>query len=116
MIFRGILTASVTFVAAACASSKTGELEPRYVAVHNAMAAMGLAQVGPAQRGSLAEGRETRLPLDLAAQCTTVVALGGNGVRDLDVSLLDADDKPVARDTTKDAQAAVRVCPEKPAK
>lgn len=100
----------------ACATSRTGELEPRYVAVHNAMAAMGLAQVGPIQQGSLAEGRETRLRLDLGAQCTTIVALGGSGVRDLDLALLDADDKPVARDTTKDAQAAIRTCPDRAGK
>ena len=100
----------------ACATSKTGELEPRYVAVHNAMAAMGLAQVGPIQQGSLAEGRETRLRLDLGAQCTTIVALGGAGVRDLDVALLDADDKPVTHDTTKDPQAAIRTCPERAGK
>lgn len=100
----------------ACATSKTGELEPRYVAVHNAMAAMGLAQVGPIQQGSLAEGRETRLRLDLGAQCTTIVALGGTGVRDLDVALLDADDKPVTHDTTKDPQAAIRTCPERAGK
>lgn len=107
----------VTFAAvAACGPSRTGELEPRYVAVHNAMAAMGLAQVGPIQRGSLAEGRETRLPLDLGAQCTTIVTLGGAGVRDVEVTLLDAEDKPVAHDTTRDPQAALRTCPEKPAK
>jgi len=97
----------------ACGASRTGELEPRYVAVHNALAALGLAQIGPIQQGSLAEGREVRLPLDLGAQCTTVVALGSTGVRDLDVALLDADDKPVARDTTKEPQATLRTCPEK---
>lgn len=100
-----------TFVAA-CTTPKAGELEPRYVAVHNALAAMGLAQVGPIQQGSLAEGRESKLRLDLAAGCTTIVAIGGPGVRDLDVSLLDADDKPVARDTTKEPQATLRTCPE----
>lgn len=97
---------------AACTTPKAGELEPRYVAVHNALAAMGLAQVGPIQQGSLAEGREARLRLDLAAQCTTIVALGGQGVRDLDVALLDAEDKPVVRDTTKEPQATLRACPE----
>lgn len=100
----------------ACATSKTGELEPRYVAVHNAMAAMGLAQVGPIQQGSLAEGREARLRLDLGASCTTIVTLGGAGVRDVDLALLDADDKPVAHDTTRDAQAAIRTCPDRAGK
>jgi hypothetical protein len=106
-----------TFVAAAlvacAATSARTELEPRYVAVHNAFAAMGLSQVGPIHQGSLAEGRDVRLPLDLPAQCATIIALGGAGVRDLDVALLDAEDHPLAQDSTKDAQPAVRVCPEK---
>ena len=62
-------------VALACSATRTGELEPRYVAVHNTLAAMGLAQVGPIQQGSLAEGRETRVRLDLGAQCTTISTL-----------------------------------------
>ncbi len=99
---------------AACASTRGAEIEPRYVAVHNALAAMGLAQVGPVQRGSLAAGREARLPIELAAQCTTIVALGGAGVADLDATLLDPDGKPVAHDTTKDAQAVVRACVDRP--
>lgn len=98
-------------IAAACHAVRAGELEPRYVAVHNTLAAMGLAQVGPIQQGSLAEGRETRMRVDLPAQCTTIVALGGPGVRDLDVTLLDADDKPLSHDTTKEPQATLRVCP-----
>ena len=100
-------------VFAGCASGvRGGDMEPRYVAVHNALAAMGLAQVGPIQRGSLAEGRETRVPIELAAGCTTVVALGGDGVRDLDASLLDPAGAPVAHDTTRDPQAVVRACVE----
>jgi len=95
---------------AACASTRGSELEPRYVAVHNALAAVGLAQVGPIQRGSLGAGREARLPLELAAQCTTVVALGGAGVVDLDATLLDPDGKAVAHDTTRDPQAVVHAC------
>jgi hypothetical protein len=99
-------------IASACNASRSGELEPRYVAVHNTLAAMGLAQIGPIQQGSLAEGRDTRVRLDLAAQCTTIVVIGGPGVRDVDVSLLDPEDKPVAHDTTKEPQATIRTCPE----
>jgi hypothetical protein len=99
---------------AACASSRGTELEPRYVAVHNALASMGLAQVGPMQRGSLAQGREARLRVELGATCTTIVALGGEGVADLDATLLDPDDKPVGHDTTRDPQAVVRACVERP--
>ena len=50
--------ASVSLAAAllfACASTRDGgALEPRFVAIHNALTAMGLAQVGAIQQGSLA--------------------------------------------------------------
>jgi hypothetical protein len=88
-------------------------MEPRYIAVHNALAAMGLAQVGPIQRASLAEGREARVPLELASGCTTIVALGGQGVRNLDVALMDPSGVSVAHDTTHDPQAVVRACVDK---
>lgn len=102
----------VACLVVACASAKGPETEARYLAVHNTLAAMGLAQVGPAQRSSLAEGREARLKVDLGAQCTTIVALGGTGVRDVDLALLDPEDKPVAKDTTNDREAVIRACPE----
>ncbi len=111
---RRALAGFAVLSAASCASTRGGELEPRYVAVHNALAAMGLAQVGPIQRGSLATGREARLPIELAAQCTTIIALGGVGVADLDAALLDPDGKPVAHDTTRDPQAALRACVDRP--
>jgi hypothetical protein len=107
---RGIAAFAGALLAAACASSRGGEMEPRFIAVHNAFAAMGLAQVGPIQRGSLGEGRESRVPIELSAGCTTVVALGGEGVRDLDASLIDSSGSPIAHDATRDPQAVVRVC------
>jgi hypothetical protein len=107
------VVAAVSGAATACAASRAGEIEPRYVAVHNALATLGLAQIGPIHRGSLAEGREARMRLELPAGCATVVALGGIGVRDLEVTLLDADDEPLARDMTRDPEAALRACPER---
>jgi len=98
---------------AACGASRGdrgGALEPRFVAVHNALSAMGLAQIGPIQEGALAEGREARLSLALPAGCVTVVAVGGDGVRDLDATLLDAHAKPLAHDTTNEPQAVLRAC------
>lgn len=113
---RRSLRSAALFVASASAISACatvrggGDLEPRYVAIHNALAAMGLAQVGPLHQGSLAEGREVRVPFELAAQCTTIVALGAPGVRDIDATLLDPSGKPVAHDTTVEPQAVVRAC------
>ncbi len=108
--------AAITAISACAASgsSGTGALEPRFVAVHNTLAAMGLAQVGPIYQGTLAEGREARSTLELAAGCTTIVAVGADGVRDLDARLLDAQGQSVAHDTTQQSQAVLRTCPEAP--
>ena len=88
----------------------------RYVAVHNTLAAMGLAQSTPVQRGSLAEGRDVKVTVDLPVGCTTLVTLGGEGVQNLDVELLDASGKALAKDTTVDSEAAVRACVEQAGK
>lgn len=98
----------------ACSAARGPEIDPRFLAVHNTLSAMGLAQVGPVQQGSLVEGREARLTMDLAAQCTTLVAMGGEGVRDLDATLLDPRGNPVAKDATHESQAVVRACVEAP--
>lgn len=93
----------------ACATSQPA-VDARYVAVHNAMTALGLAPAGPLQQGTLAEGADARLALDLPAQCTTVLVLGGDGVRDVDVTVVDPEGRALAHDTTHDPQAVVRAC------
>lgn len=108
MIVGGL--AATLAVGACVAAPGGGDIEPRYVAVHNTLAAMGLSEIGPILRGSLAPGREDRLRVDLRAQCTTIVALGGPGVRDLDVSLVDPAGQPVAHDVSKDPEATLRAC------
>lgn len=99
-------------LSAACSSSSAdgGPLDPRFVAVHNALSAMGMAQVGPVQQGTLREGHEARASLSLPAGCTTIVTMGGPGIRDLDAKLLDPRGTPIAHDTTKEPEAALRVC------
>ncbi len=98
----------------ACASTRPpgagALLEPRFVAVHNALVAMGLAQIGPIQTGTVAQGGEVRVAVELPGGCPTLVALGGDGIRDLDATLLDAAGAPVAHDTTAEPQAVLRPC------
>ncbi len=109
----GLAACACLLLLAACASTResgTGALEPRFMAVHNALAAMGLAQVGAIQQGMLGEGQTARVTLDLPAGCVTVAAIGGAGVRDLDATLLDAHDAPLAHDTTAEPQAVLRPC------
>ena len=110
------MLASRTFVVlflfvAACASSDAA-LEPRFVAVHNAMTAMGLAQSGAISEGSLAQGAESRLDVELLpGECTTFVVLGGSGVKDVTLRVVGEGGEELARDATHDRQAAVQICP-----
>ena len=90
-----------------------GSLEPRFVTVHNTLSAMGLSQTGPIHEGSLPEGSEARFPFELrGGECYTFVALGGSGVANVDVRVLDAQGEEVGRDTTVDRQAAAQACPD----
>jgi hypothetical protein len=110
---QGLASFAALVALASCSGAKDAgsrSLEPRFVAVHNALAAMGLAQVGPIHEGSLAEGQEARIPLDLPSGCTTVVAFGGEGVRDVDATLKDARGQAIAHDTTSEPQAVLRAC------
>ena len=98
--------------ALACGGSQT-QTEPRFVAVHNALSAMGLAQTGPISEGSLPEGAEARIEVELqAGECYTFVALGSDSVEDLDILVLDEAGEEAGRDVTHDRQAAARVCAE----
>ncbi|MFK7985898.1 MAG: hypothetical protein AB8I08_07680 [Sandaracinaceae bacterium] len=97
---------------AGCGSSSL-RLAPRYVAVHNTMTAVGLAQSGDINEGSLSEGGIARTALSLrAGDCHTFVAFGDDGVRNLDVVVLDDTGTEVASDRTTDAQAAAQFCPQ----
>lgn len=88
-----------------------GVLETRYVAVHNALAASGLNQTGAISAGSLSQGTEASIPMQLAADsCYTFVALGTDGAANVDVRVFDAAGTQVAADNTQDANAAARYC------
>ena len=101
----------VLLLALTACGGGSSQLEPRYVAVHNAMSAMGLAQTGAISEGSLPEGAEARLTVRLGAgSCTTFVALGSSGVQDLDVRVVGEGDRELGRDVTHDRQAAAQVC------
>jgi hypothetical protein len=88
----------------------TGELESRFATVHNAFAALGLSEVGALHQRLLGDGQEARIDLDLAAGCTTVVAVGGASIVDLEAGLLDAAGTRVARASEHTSEATMRAC------
>jgi len=107
---RALTGALLALALAGCGGH--GLLSPRFVAVHNAMAAMGMAQTGSISEGSLEHGAKVRFDVPLeAGHCYTFVALGSSGVRDLDLRILGEDDTELGRDVTHDPQAAAQACP-----
>ncbi len=98
------------FAIAACVGASGVEIEPRYAAVRSTFVAMGMAPIGEAQRGVLARGADARVPITLEAACTTIVAVGGEGVRDIEISLLDPSGRSIARAGTREPQATLRAC------
>ncbi len=70
----------------------------------------GSRKWGPFHEGMLSEAREARISLDLPLGCVTIVAIGGEGVRDIDATLLDPHGSALAHDTTAEPQAVLRAC------
>ncbi|MBI5516319.1 MAG: PPC domain-containing protein [Deltaproteobacteria bacterium] len=104
--WRTLLAVGATCACTAAPSSTQG----RFTAVHNAFGALGMNVVGHISEGSLGEDGSSRFPVTLEAQCYTWAAFGGDGARDLDLSLLDTSNNRVATDTSHDTQATLRHC------
>lgn len=110
-IFRHGLLLGPWLVLVSCAGAGPAQFEPRFLAVHTAMAAMGVPQTGPIQQGTLSEGEEARFPFPLqAGECKTVVALADESVRDLNLSVVANGGRLVSNDSTVGRSAATRVC------
>jgi hypothetical protein len=113
-IVRELAIVMLSTVSLVSCAATTTTLEPRYVAIHNALVALGMTEVGPIRQGSLGAGKETRVPLGVVSGCMTVAVVGGDGVADIDATLIDASGHPQAHDTTNEPQAVLSVCPESP--
>ena len=113
---RRLALACATSASTMLASCGGGlQMEPRYVALHNTMTALGLVQSGGLSQGNLSEGQESVTPVALQpGDCVTFVALGEGGVGDVDVIVRDEAGNDLARDGTADAQAATQFCPPYP--
>lgn len=112
MSMRRCTAALVVLAFAGCGGGSL-QMTPSFVAVHNTMAAMGLVQSGQISEGSLPEGGAARFTTPMrAGDCYTLVALGSEGVSDLDVVVLDDTGTEVAADHTQAAQAAAQFCPD----
>ncbi len=108
-LVRTTLCSSAALLALVSCGGSQG-LEPRYVAVHNTMTAVGLAQTGSISEGSLAQGADARVNVTLnGGECTTFVALG-SGISNIDVRVIGEGDEELGTDGTNDPHAATQIC------
>ncbi len=104
-----VLVASAA-LGVACRSDERGTVQPRFASVQTALTALGMSQSGPLLHGTLHEGEDARVRLAVRAECATFVAIGSASIGDIDVSLRDEGDHVLAKDTSTDSQAVVRLC------
>ncbi len=77
------------------------------------MQARGYEAYGEIQSGELTQGQNREFDIRLeGGKCYAIVAVGASSVRNLDLTLLDADGHDIDRDTAEDARPVVRVCAE----
>ncbi len=105
-----LLVGALASIVASCTATPNGAYT-RMAAAHNALATLGLAQVGPVSSGTVSEGQSFRTTQELEAGCYTFMAFGADGLRDVDLTVANAQGQTVAQDSAHDPQAGVRFCP-----
>jgi hypothetical protein len=105
-----LLVGALASTVASCTAAPSGAYL-RMTAAHNALATLGLAQVGPVSSGTVSEGQSFRSTQELEAGCYTFMAFGADGLRDVDLTIANAQGQTVAQDNAHDPQAGVRFCP-----
>ncbi|MDI7266434.1 MAG: hypothetical protein QME96_00370 [Myxococcota bacterium] len=107
------LVAVVLVLSVSCVGGSLS-ISQRFAAVHNAVAPAGWAQLGPVSEGELAEDQSARIDLQLSGgRCYIVSAIGGPGVRDLAVALLDRDGAALASESARSPQGSIHACPDR---
>ncbi len=107
---RALVGVALTSALAACTASPNGAYT-RMVAAHNALTTQGLAQVGAVSTGTISEGQNFRATQELESGCYTFMAFGSEGVRDVELTVANAQGQTVAQENTHEPQAGVRFCP-----
>ena len=87
-------------------------LDENFALLDADMRARGYETLAPPQHATLAEGGTQEYEVDLTGNnCYAILAVGDSGVRNLDLTLLDASGTEVDRDDAGDTRPTVRVCP-----
>lgn len=88
------------------------EVETLLARSRGALRARGFQPLSPSAFDSLSQGGVLRRSVPMQTEhCYVIVARGSSGVRDVDVSLYDADGAEVGRDLRGDAEPLLEYCP-----
>lgn len=88
-----------------------GGVDERYRLLDADIRARGYETYGETARGQLDQGGEQQYPISLeGGKCYAILAVGDNGVRDLDLILTNSAGQEVDRDVETDGNPIVRVC------
>ena len=95
----------------ATSSTAGAGLEENFRLLDADMRARGYESFGEPSRGQLAEGETRDFSIELeGGKCYAILAVGDNGVRDLDLAILDQRGRQLDRDVESDPRPIVRVC------
>jgi hypothetical protein len=87
-------------------------LDENFALLDADMRARGYESLGAPQHATLDEGGTQEYEVDLEGnKCYAILAVGDSGVRNVDLTLLDAAGREVDRDDAGDSRPTVRVCP-----
>lgn len=87
-------------------------LDENFALLDADMRARGYESLGAPQHAHLDEGGTQEYEVDLEGnKCYAILAVGDSGVRNVDLTLLDASGHEVDRDDAGDSRPTVRVCP-----
>lgn len=110
-MFRRFVVPVLAIAPLVASCSRSLAVEPRLVAVQNALAAVGYTQSGALSELSLGSGDEARVPVDLeSGECRTFIALGSSRVRNVDIVVYDQGGNERAHDESHGRNASVEVC------
>lgn len=92
-------------------STASGTIDESYALIDADIRARGYESYGEIARGALQEGQDRDFSLSLeGGKCYAIVAVGDNGVRNLDLIVRSPRGRQVDRDVAEDARPIVRVC------
>ena len=104
------LLAAPFVVAESGCASRGPDLAARMAAAKSIYESVGFTAFGAPAMGAVADGVEGKVPLPLKEGCYQVVTFPGDGLKGIEVSLLDAAGKPVGEIKKQEGSVSIKHC------